>query len=286
VADVCNLQKSKSVQAVDFVFFDSGTGGIPYMLYLKQKSPQSACIYAADTRNFPYGEKSGGEIARCASDTVRLILRRFTPRTFIIACNTVSVTALGQLRAAFPAIPFVGTVPAINQAAAVTKNKRIGLLATQRTVDEPYTADLASRFAPDCTLIKRADPALIEFIEHDFFTASPSDKKAAVKPAVDFFAEQEADTIILGCTHFLHMADTIAEAAGTNVRIVDSKEGVVNQALRMCTQRAGAGDSGCKSPRSDDCTFFISGSGGADEKSYKVLAEKLKIPYGGSLTDI
>ena len=265
--------------AADFVFFDSGTGGIPYMLYLKQKSPHSSCVYVADTKNFPYGEKSVGEIVRCASDTVHLILRRFVPRAFVVACNTLSVTALEQLRAAFPAVPFVGTVPAIKQAAAVSKNRRIGLLATQRTVDEPYTAELAQRFASDCTLIKRADPALIEFIEHDFFTASDADKKAAVKPAVNFFWENGTDTIILGCTHFLHIADVIAQEAGKEVQVVDSKEGVVNQALRVAPA-----DSAVHSKAgSTDCTFFISGPSGIDEAPYKVLSKKLGIPYGGIL---
>ena len=267
--------------AADFVFFDSGTGGIPYMLYLKQKSPHSSCVYVADTKNFPYGEKSGGEIVRCASDTVHLILCRFVPRAFV-ACNTLSVTALEQLRAAFPAVPFVGTVPAIKQAAAVSKNRRIGLLATQRTVDEPYTAELAQRFASDCTLIKRADPALIEFIEHDFFTASEADKKAAVKPAVNFFLENGTDTIILGCTHFLHIADVIAQEAGKEVQVVDSKEGVVNQALRVAPADSAVHSKAC----SIDCTFFISGPSGIDEVPYKVLSKKLGIPYGGILAEV
>lgn len=279
MSDICNLQNNP--QIVDYVFLDSGTGGIPYMLHLKEKCPEAFCVYVADTRNFPYGLKNGVQIISCATNAVRLILRYFKPEAVVIGCNTISVTALEHLRSRFPSVPFVGTVPAIKQAASVTKNGRIGLLATQRTVDEAYTADLARRFAPDCTLIKRADPALIHFIEHDFFTASDADKKAAVKPAVDFFAEQGADTIILGCTHFLHMADIIAEAAGAEVCIVDSKEGVVNQALRMYTQRA----ADVAAHTYEDCTFFITGPEDIAEQPYKALAEKLKIPYGGILTE-
>ncbi|MGI5173827.1 aspartate/glutamate racemase family protein [Treponema sp. OMZ 840] len=256
------------------------------MLHLKEKRPDAFCVYVADTRNFPYGQKSAAEITASAQAAVKLVLRYFNPAALVIGCNTISVTALEQLRASFPSLHFVGTVPAIKQAAAVTKNKRIGLLATQRTVDEPYTADLARQFAPDCTLIKRADPALIYFIEHDFFTASETDKKAAVKPAVDFFSAQGADTIILGCTHFLHLSDVIEKAAGKDVRVVDSKEGVVNQALRLVPEPSAACDSLCKTEhRYEDCTFFVTGPDDIDESPYKILAEKLNIPYGGILRE-
>ncbi|WP_428768708.1 glutamate racemase [Treponema sp. HNW] len=289
MSDISDLRHAP--QIVDYVFFDSGTGGLPYMLHLKEKSPNTLCIYVADTRNFPYGLKSGSQITSCAEAAVRLILRYFKPRAVVIGCNTISVTALEQLRASFPSLHFVGTVPAIKQAASVTKNGRIGLLATRRTVDEPYTAELANRFAPDCTLITRADPTLIRFIEHDFFTASEAAKKAAVLPAVDFFAEQGVDTIILGCTHFLHMADTIAEAAGAGVCVVDSKEGVVNQALRVGLERFEGSVRPVLPPAEPlypayaDSTFFITGPEGINEEPYKILSKKLNIPYGGILKD-
>ena len=291
------LNSQQYPQAVDYIFLDSGTGGIPYMLHLKEKCSDALCIYAADTRNFPYGQKTASEIAASAEAAVRLLLTYFIPGAVVIGCNTISVTALEHLRTCFPSVSFVGTVPAIKQAASVTKNHRIGLLATRRTVDEPYTAELARRFAADCTLIKRADPALIDFIEHDFFTASDADKKAAVKPALDFFAEQGADTIILGCTHFLHLSDVIQDEAGAKVCIVDSKEGVVNQALRVVPQacaakRAGtrtaapdSADSACKNNGCADCTFFITGPCGINEQPYKALAQKLNIPYGGILSE-
>ncbi|MBP5748108.1 MAG: glutamate racemase, partial [Treponema sp.] len=113
---------------IDFAFLDSGTGGIPYMLELKEKSPESRCIYLGDTLHFPYGEKSSGQILACASSAVKLIVEKWNPRAIVVACNTISVTTLPELRTAFPSLPIVGTVPAIRLAARVTKNKRIGLL--------------------------------------------------------------------------------------------------------------------------------------------------------------
>ena len=191
---------------IDFAFLDSGTGGLPYLLHLKEKSPHSNCVYVADTKNFPYGEKDTPRIIEAACSAAELTVKRFKPAAFVIGCNTISVTALEELRRRFFPVPFVGTVPAIKRAASLTKNGKIGLLATRRTIEELYTAELAERYAANCTLISRADPDLIDFVEHGFFTASDAEKEQAVRPALDFFLKHDADTVVLGCTHFLHIA--------------------------------------------------------------------------------
>lgn len=277
-----------------FAFLDSGTGGIPYMLYLKQHFPEARCVYLGDTANFPYGEKSADEVIECTKKAVSLILDKFYPEAIVIACNTMSVTALAAVREAFPDVPFVGTVPAIKLAAAVTQNKCIGLLATRQSVSNPYTEKLISDFASDCRVIKRGDPDLIEFIEKKLFTASPEERVTAVTPAVDYFRSQGADTIILGCTHFIHMAEDIQKAAGNSVRVIDSRDGVVKQAMRViggapkaeeaAVRGCGllkAAESALKDRGFEDMTFFVTGDG--DRAEYETLARNLKIPFGGKL---
>ncbi|MCR5724229.1 MAG: glutamate racemase [Treponema sp.] len=224
---------------VDFAFLDSGTGGIPYMLALKEKQKAARCVYLGDTAHFPYGEKTPEEVSAAASSVIRMMVERWQPRALVIACNTISVTALDSLRAQFPTLPIVGTVPAIRLAARVTKNKRIGLLATNATVNHPYCARLIADYASDCEVFSRGDPDLVAFIEQKFFTASDAEKYDAVRPAVSFFTERGCDTIILGCTHFTHIAREIAAVAGSGVSVIDSRDGVANQALKV----AGAGGS-------------------------------------------
>lgn len=296
-----------------FAFLDSGTGGIPYMLYLKQHFPDSRCVYLGDTANFPYGEKTADEVIACTKKAVSLILERFNPEAIVIACNTMSVTALAAVREAFPEVPFVGTVPAIKLAAAVTENKCIGLLATRQSVGNPYTEKLITDFASNCRVIKRGDPDLIEFIEKKLFSASPEERVAAVTPAVEYFRSQGADTIILGCTHFIHMAEDIQKVAGSSVRVIDSRDGVVRQAMRVIGGIAPKADespvsgsgllkaaeavkencaavgtggllkAACalKGGFAEDMTFFITGDG--DRAEYETLARNLKIPFGGKL---
>ncbi len=297
-------QSVHAAEPTPFVaFLDSGTGGIPYMLHFQKKCPDVRCVYLGDTANFPYGEKSCEQITDCAAAASKLLIDRFNPDAVVVACNTISVTALSALRERFPSIPFVGTVPAIKLAAAVSPKKRIGLLATRQTVENAYTDRLVAEFASDCYIARRGDPDLIEFVEKKLFTATQEERAAAVAPAVEYFRQHDVDTIILGCTHFIHMADDIQKAAGCSVRVVDSRDGVVNQTMRVleaCREKADSAKPAKTCEKSakestqakkntcsvENMTFYITGVRDAvAENEYRTLARNLGIPYGGILID-
>lgn len=272
-------------KSVDFAFLDSGTGGIPYMLLLKEKSPERRCVYLGDTVHFPYGEKSFEEIVSCSSHAISQIIDRWNPRAVIIACNTISVTALDELRELYPDLPIIGTVPAIKLAAKVSLNKKIGFLATNASVNHPYSQRLIEDFASDCQVLKRGDPDLIDFIEHRLFTATREEKMAAVMPAVDYFNSCGCDTIILGCTHFTHMAREIDEAFASKswrkVFVVDSRDGVSNHALDVIKTAPEKPDS---ESLPEDMSFFVTSLNGDDEKKeYEILCDKFHIPFGGCI---
>lgn len=272
-------------KSIDFAFLDSGTGGIPYMLLLKEKSPERRCVYLGDTVHFPYGEKSFEEIVSCSSHAISQIIDRWNPRAVIIACNTISVTALDELRKLYPGLPIIGTVPAIKLAAKVSLNKKIGFLATNASVNHPYSQKLIEDFASDCQVLKRGDPDLIDFIEHRLFTATREEKMAAVMPAVDYFNSCGCDTIILGCTHFTHMVREIDEAFASKswrkVFVVDSRDGVSNHALDVIKTAPEKPDS---ENLPEDMTFFVTSLNGDDEKKeYETLCDKFHIPFGGCI---
>lgn len=270
---------------IDFAFLDSGTGGIPYMLLLKEKSPESRCVYLGDTVHFPYGEKSFEEIVRCSSEAIDTIVKNWNPRAVIIACNTISVTALDELRKLHPDLPIIGTVPAIKLAAKVSLNKKIGFLATNASVNHKYSEKLIEDFASDCTVFKRGDPELIDFIEHKLFTASKEEKIEAVMPAVEYFNSNGCDTIILGCTHFTHMAREIEEAFASKswkkVFVVDSRDGVSNHALDVIKT---APEKEGRNNLPEDMTFFVTNlKGDADRTEYETLCKRFNIPFGGCI---
>lgn len=272
------MENCSTMHKVDFAFLDSGTGGIPYMLYLKEKCPRAKCVYLGDTANFPYGEKNQEEICICATNACKLLIEKFSPKVIVIACNTISVTALESLRKTFPSIFFVGTVPAIKLASSVSKNRRIGLLATNQSVNNEYTTKLIEDFAKDCYVAKMGNPELIEFIEKSLFTASENEIKDAILPAIHFFQNENVDTIILGCTHFLHLSKEIDHYAGENIQIVDSREGVVKQAMRFYKENENIDSTNIK-----DKSFFVTSEKNS-KREYEILSEKLNLPYGGLLS--
>ena len=280
---------------VDFAFLDSGTGGIPYLERLLEIQPDVSCVYVGDTANFPYGEKTHEEIVKCVLEIAKKIIDRFSPKVFIVACNTMSVNALDVLREVFPSTDFVGTVPAIKLASSVSKKRRIGLLATESTVENPYNVDLKNHFASDCELVLRSDPELISFIEHESFTATKEECIKAIMPAINFFYEKDCDTIILGCTHFLNLAELFQETAdnvsGRTIQIVDSREGVTNRALSIfnsLNQSSTGSDSkdatidskilhGQKKSR-----LYVTGlSKAKDRNEYDVICNRYHLEWGG-----
>ncbi len=269
---------------VDFIFFDSGTGGLPYMHYLQEKCPKARCIYLADTKNFPYGEKTAAEVTLAASLALQTIFKDYIPRAVVISCNTLSIVALDFFRKQFPNIAFVGTVPAIKMAGEQSINRRIGLLATNRTVKSSYVQKLIDDFASDCEIVFRGDPELISFIENSFFFATNEQKEAAVRPSVDYFRSNGVDTIVLGCTHFLHIVDISSNLASPDMKIIDSCAGVVNQALRV------APINGNDIVESFAPLFFVTGhdenqDDAIFQERYQTIADKMGIRYGGVINN-
>ena len=272
----------------DFAFLDSGTGGIPYMQFLKKHYPSAKCVYLADSKHFPYGERSSESVIECALEATDLIIKHWNPKTLIVACNTMSVEALDALRLKHPSLPIVGTVPAIKLASSVTKNKNVGLLATNITVKNAYVKKLIKDFASNCKIFSRGDAPLISFIEHKSFTATKDEKMDAIAPAVKYFKENNCDVIILACTHFTHLAKEIAELAGPSVCVLDSREGVVKQAVKVEQNRKNSDKNLSEEKTLEknilDQTVFVTGfSTKEDEKKYITLCNSLQIPFGGIL---
>lgn len=255
---------------VDFVFLDSGTGGLPYLLKLKELEPSASCVYVGDTANFPYGTKSHEEIVSCVKSICNKIIDKFHPRAIVVACNTMSVNALDEARLSHPDIQIIGTVPAIKPASAFSKKRRIGLLATVATVQSEYTRKLKENYAEDCALVLREDTALIDFIEHKSFTATQEECEAACRPAAEFFRKEDCDVVILGCTHFLNLADTIQKVFGESIKVVDSRDGVARRALDVCHISKDE-----KKEYNPVIPLYVTGD--AENVEYKAISEKYGI---------
>ena len=149
---------SETEGAKPIAFLDSGVGGLPYLEMAREHLPKENFIYLADRKNFPYGTKSAEEVFAAVAVLTDRILAAEKPKVFVLACNTMSVVALTRLRKLYPRLPFVGVVPAVKPAAERTKVKRIGVLATNRTLQDAYLDDLIRRFASSCEVVRVAGP--------------------------------------------------------------------------------------------------------------------------------
>lgn len=180
--------------------FDSGIGGLGVVAALNQLAPDLPLTYLADNGFFPYGEKADDQLLAHLTRLLGEEIERVKPEAVVIACNTASTIALSALRETFP-IPFIGCVPPIKPAAAASKTRFIGLLATAATVRRPYLNGLIETFAPDCTVLSLGTPTLAALAEQKFRGAQV-DVAEAVAPLFRQTGSEKIDAIALGCTHY------------------------------------------------------------------------------------
>ncbi|MDA3939583.1 MAG: glutamate racemase [Spirochaetia bacterium] len=257
------------------VFIDSGVGGLPYLKMTRECMSKENLVYVADNKNFPYGEKSTQEIKEIIINLIQEIITKIDPKLIVIACNTASVVALSTLRNKF-GIPFVGVVPAIKPAVEYSDNGRIGLLATRKTVEDPYTDKLITNFASGCSVKKYAGIDLVEFVEKKYFLSTDQEKLKVITEASMDFVDSNIDSLVLGCTHFIYLIEYFKQVLGSSVDIIDSREGVVKQVKKLVEYN------GLSIKNKNKDTFYITGSN-YEKSNYREFANKFSLNWGGSL---
>ncbi len=257
-------------------FIDSGVGGLPYLAFTRQRLPRERFVYAADRGNFPYGKKESGEITRAVISLTERLLAKEAPKLVVVACNTASVVSLAELRKRF-SVPFVGVVPAVKPAAAFSARKRIGVLATQRTVEAEYLRDLIQKFAVGCEVAGLSAGDLVDFVEYDLHAATAMERRSRVRAEVDRFRDADVDIVVLACTHFLHLEEEFRAELGRGIRIIDSREGVAMQIARLL------GDGTAKSgERARKCSFYLTGPDPIEQR-YRYFGRVFDLEMEGTI---
>lgn len=209
---------------------DSGVGGLTVWKEINCLLPKESTLYLGDSQNCPYGTKTEEEIWRLTTALVEQALAKDV-RLLVIACNTISVTVLERLRAAYPDTRFIGTIPAIKAAVAASTRKRIGVLSTPRTAESAYQKTLLETFASECLVINEGTNALVPLVERGALAAPEVDDvlKTVLRP----FIEGDVDVLVLGCTHFPFLKSAIQNILGPDVLILDSGEAIARQVKRV-----------------------------------------------------
>jgi glutamate racemase len=212
--------------------FDSGVGGLSVLGELVRQLPHEDFLYLADSAHCPYGPRSAEEIRQLSQAISRFLIDQGA-KAIVVACNTASAAALTSLRAAFD-VPFVGMVPAVKPAAALTASRRVGVLATRATVNGTLFNDVVERFAAGVEVLNQVADGLVERVEAGDVDEPATE--ALLHRYLDPMLTAGIDTLVLGCTHYPFLIPTIRRIAGPTLVILDPSSAVARQAGRVLAE--------------------------------------------------
>ncbi len=205
-------------------FFDSGLGGLSCLIHFLKVLPNEGIVYFGDTARTPYGSKSVENIKTFSFEIAEFLVKQKNVKMLVIACNTVSCTAIEYLRAKFPDIPIIGiTAPAANGIArSSTAGSRIGVIGTNATIASGMYEKLLSDANPDLEIFSKACSALVPLIEEGI-GESPV-MQGAIRYYLDSLVmKDKISTLVLGCTHYPLISAQI-KAIYPELNIIDPSE--------------------------------------------------------------
>src|SRR5579872_4649675 len=202
--------------------FDSGVGGLTVLKELIRLHPGASYIYFGDTARLPYGSKSAQTVAKYAVSAARY-LRQHGAEMLVIACNTATALALEEIRHAVD-VPVIGVVePGADAASRISQSQQVAVIATQATIgSHAYQRALAQR---GMVAHEKACPLLVPLVEEGWIE-HPVTRQVARIYLGEGFADGfgDADTLLLGCTHYPLLKTLLRRVAPDHVSIVDSAE--------------------------------------------------------------
>ena len=231
--------------------FDSGVGGLTVVRELKSLLPNQPLIYFGDTARTPYGTKSHEIITEYAREDIRFLLERGAGLV-VIACHSAASTATSILRREFSVPIFEVVTPSVDQAIALTRRKIIGLIGTRATTTSGvYEEAIISRIS-DAKVFSQACPLLVPLVEEGWLKAREC--RMIVKKYLRPLKNRQIDTLILGCTHYPLIKQTIQEKIGKRVKLVDPS---AEEARTVCSYIE-AEDQIAAASNADEDRFFLS----------------------------
>lgn len=199
--------------------FDSGLGGLTCVKEIMNILPEENIVFFGDTGRVPYGTRSAQTIIKYTQSDIRFLME-FNPKLIVIACGTASSTSLETVIPQFD-VPIIGVVsPSSHAAAKATKNGKIGVIGTNLSINSGKYQQEIKKINPSFQVYSKACPLFVPLVENGYIN-SPITLMAAeeyLKPLCD----EGVDTLILGCTHYPLIKETIRKVMGENVVLIDS----------------------------------------------------------------
>ena len=205
--------------------FDSGIGGTSIFKEIHALLPHENCIYLADSKNAPYGNKSEENILQLSIKNTEYLLKKDC-KIIVVACNTATTNAISYLRANYN-VPFIGIEPAIKPAALNTKSKAVGILATKGTLSSQLFYKTTDLYANGIKMIEQVGEGIVPLIETGQLESK--EMKSLLETYLKPMIEQEIDYLVLGCTHYPYLIPMLSKMLPEHVKIIDSGLAVAKQ---------------------------------------------------------
>lgn len=217
--------------------FDSGAGGLSVFREIRKLLPDERYIYYSDNANCPYGEKSREFITDRARAITRFLIEKGA-EVIVVACNTATAASITTLREEFP-IEFIGMEPAVKPAAARTRTGVVGVLATAGTLKATKYIGTREKWARNVTIAENIGKGFVELVEKGI--VSGPEAEAVVSRSLIPILDQGADTIVLGCTHYPFLADTILKVASVHtdreISLIDPAPAVARHLVEIMAEK-------------------------------------------------
>jgi glutamate racemase len=244
--------------------FDSGVGGLSILREIRKLLPAEDLIYLADTAHCPYGVKPLGEIRQRTLEVSGYLIS-LGAKIIVVACNSACAAGLDKIREVHPETPIIGVEPAVKPAHEQTRNGKIGVLATNMTLNGAKFSTLVEKYGSDIKVYTQPAPGLVELVEAGKLDNDEAEQ--LLRQYLDPLMGHQVDTIVLGCTHFPFLRPLIQKIVGPAVLVIDTGMAVAKHTARVLAEKQIA-NPGSK-PGSD--TFYTSGDPEAVGKVVRLL---------------
>lgn len=232
--------------------FDSGIGGLTVFEQVTYLLPHESLIYFGDTANVPYGGRPVNELIQLGDRIIRFLMTQKV-KYVVFACNTSSSVSIGVLRERYP-VPMIGLVePGARMAVAATKNKRVGLLATEITVKSGSYPRAITEIDQNVQVFSQAAPRLVPLVEAG--KVNTPEAKAALTEYLAPLKGAGIDTLVFGCTHYPFFAEDVSQILGPEVTLVDPAVAIAMEAEEDMRRRGLLAQSGRPVHK-----FYVSGN--------------------------
>jgi len=232
--------------------FDSGLGGLTAVKQIHRLMPGEDLIYFGDTGRVPYGTRSRQTIIQYAKQDVAF-LNSMGVDAILVACGTVSTTALSILQKESK-IPVIGVVePACRAAAAHTQSGSVAVIGTVATIRSGAFPNMLKNMCPSLQVYEQACPLFVPLVENGVIDRDDPIARLAVERYLMRFKGSGVDTMILGCTHYPLLAEVIADIL-PGIRLINTG---YEAAKALCEGRVAEGTGTTRYFVSDDPEMFI-----------------------------